>query len=60
MINVNVIGRIGANAEVKTANGKEFTTFRVAHTNKWKDETGKLNEETIWVDCVYSGKLGAL
>ena len=60
MINVNVIGRIGANAEVKSANGKEFTTFRVAHTNKWRDEAGKISEETIWVDCVYSGKLGAL
>lgn len=60
MINVNVIGRIGANAEVKSANGKEFTTFRVAHSNKWRDDTGNTHEETIWVDCVYSGKLGAL
>lgn len=60
MINVNVIGRIGANAEVKSANGKEFTTFRVAHSNKWRDDTGSTHEETIWVDCVYSGKLGAL
>lgn len=60
MINVNVIGRIGANAEVKSANGKEFTTFRVAHSNKWRDDTGNIHEETIWVDCVYSGKIGAL
>lgn len=60
MIIVNVIGRIGANAEVKTMNGKEFTTFRVAHSDRWKDEAGNTHENTMWVDCVYSGKIGAL
>ena len=29
MLRVSCIGHIGANAEVKSANGKEFTTFRL-------------------------------
>lgn len=51
-----VIGNLGANAEVKSVNGKEFVTFRVAHTDRWKDEKGQSHEQTQWIDCVMSGK----
>ena len=55
-----VIGNLGADAEVKSMNGKEFTTFRVAHSQRWTDEQGQNHEQTQWIDCVMNGKqLGA-
>lgn len=56
MLRVSLIGHIGGNAEVKSANGNEFTTFRVANTDRWKDDAGQVHESTIWVDCVINGK----
>lgn len=60
MLKVTVIGHIGANAEVKSANGNEFTVFRVAHTSKWKSEDGVSHEETVWVDVTMQGKPAVL
>lgn len=51
-----VIGRIGGDAEVKQANGKEFTTFRVADTDKWTDDAGQVHETTTWIDCIMNGR----
>lgn len=50
------IGNLGSDAEVKSSNGKEFTTFRIAHTEKWTDDAGQTHENTIWVDCIINGK----
>lgn len=50
------IGHIGGDAEVKNTNGKEFTTFRIAHTDKWTDENEQVHENTQWIDCVMNGK----
>lgn len=60
MLQVQSIGHIGGDAEVKTTNGKEFTTFRIAHTDKWTDESGQVHESTTWVDCIMSGKPAVL
>ena len=35
MIKLEIIGNLGADAEVKVYNGNKFVTFRVAHTDKW-------------------------
>lgn len=51
-----VIGYLGGDAEIKTSDGREFTTFRVAHTDRWKDTNGQTKETTQWVDCVMDGK----
>lgn len=56
MLQSIIIGRVGATAETKNVNGKEFTTFRVAHTDKWTDEKGQQHEVTTWVDCVINGR----
>lgn len=56
MLQVQVIGNLGADAQVQTANGREFTSFRVAHSDKWKDANGQVHEETTWVDCVMDGQ----
>lgn len=55
MIIINVIGHLGADAVCQTANGNEFTTFRVAHSEKFKDDSGQVQEVTTWVDCVMNG-----
>lgn len=52
MLQGQVIGHIGGDAEVKNANGKEFIAFRVADTSKWTDDAGIVHESTTWVDCV--------
>lgn len=56
MFQSTVIGYLGTDAEVKTVNGKEFVSFRVAHTDKWTDESKQVHENTQWIDCVINGK----
>lgn len=56
MLQVSCIGHIGGDAEFKSSNGKEFTTFRIAHTDRWTDESGQAHETTTWVDCIMNGK----
>lgn len=56
MLQAQVIGFLGADAEVKGENGKEFTTFRVAHSERWVDGQGNQRETTQWVDVIMSGK----
>ena len=56
MLQTTCIGHIGGDAECKNSNGKEFTTFRIAHTDKWTDESGQVHEQTTWVDCIINGK----
>lgn len=51
-----LIGHLGADAEVKSANGKDFVTFRIANSEKWTDEAGNVHELTTWVDCIINGK----
>lgn len=58
MLAVNCIGHIGSDAEFKQSNGREFTTFRVAHSDRWTDDAGNVYESTTWVDCIMSGRPG--
>lgn len=50
MLKVELIGNIGADAEVKDYQGNKFVTFRVAHSSKYKDAQGNETESTTWVD----------
>lgn len=50
MLKVEMIGNLGADAQVKDANGSKFVTMRMAHTDKRTDDQGKVHESTIWVD----------
>lgn len=56
MLQAMMIGYLGAPAEVKNANGKDFVTFRIANTERWTDQAGQSHETTTWVDCVMNGK----
>lgn len=60
MLQITAIGHIGGDAEVKTSNGREFTTFRIAHTDRWTDDAGQVHENTQWVDCIMNGRPGVL
>lgn len=55
MLQAIVCGYLGADAECKTDQGREFTTFRVAHTDRWVDANQQTHESTTWVDCIMSG-----
>jgi single-strand DNA-binding protein len=54
MLKIDLIGNLGADAEVKDVNGSKFITMRIAHTDKWKTESGEEKESTTWVDVTYN------
>ena len=54
MFKVHVIGNLGADAQVKEANGAKFVSFRVAHTETYSDQSGTKHENTVWIDCTMS------
>lgn len=60
MLKSVLIGNLGADAEVKTANGREFVTFRVAHSWNFTSQDGTTNSGTIWVDCIGSNLKGVV
>lgn len=56
MIRIEMIGNLGADAELKDNNGRKFVSFRVAHTDKWKNsQTGQDNVSTVWASCAING-----
>lgn len=53
MIKMQVIGRLGKDCVQNEVNGKNVINFSVAHTEKFKDSAGNLQDKTIWVECAY-------
>jgi single-strand DNA-binding protein len=53
MIKLQVIGNLGKDCITNTVNGKSVMNFNVAHTEKFKDNTGAQKDKTIWVECAY-------
>lgn len=50
MLNVQVIGNLGKDAEViNTKDGKSFVSICVAHSHRYK-KNGQVISETIWID----------
>lgn len=54
MLIATLIGNLGANAEIKSADGREFVSFRVAHNDSYKSADGNRVESSMWVDCTMS------
>lgn len=54
MLQCTMIGNLGANAEIKAADGREFVTFRIAHNESFKSADGTKTETSMWVDCTMS------
>lgn len=54
MLIATLIGNLGANAEIRSADGREFVSFRVAHNDSYKGADGNRVESSMWVDCTMS------
>jgi single-strand DNA-binding protein len=55
---VNLIGFLGNDAEVRTANNSSFTTFSLATKSSYKDKkTNQFVSHTEWHRCVVFGRL---
>lgn len=60
MLQVNLIGNLGADARIQEHNGTRFLSFNVAHSDRVKDSSGNIVERTQWVSVSlnhYSDKL---
>jgi single-strand DNA-binding protein len=56
-----VIGHLGADPEMRyTANGSAVTTFRVASTRTFNDNSGERREETEWFRVVTWNRLAEI
>jgi single-strand DNA-binding protein len=53
MIRLQLIGHLGNDAVQRHVNGKAVLSFRVAHSERYTNKDGVLQEKTIWVDCSY-------
>lgn len=60
MFKGELIGNLGADAEIRSGEGYKFVSMRVANSEKWKDAEGKEHNDTDWVDVVYSNTDSAL
>lgn len=55
MLQLEVIGNLGNDAEIKDINGKKYVSFNVAHSEKHDGV-----ESTTWVSVLWYGEGGAL
>ena len=61
MLKLVIIGNLGADAELRNANGAQFLSFRVAHSARWTARnTGEVHDNTTWVSCTLNGDGGNL
>lgn len=60
MLQAMCIGNLGGDAVVKSANGNEFVTFRIAHRDVYKTQDGQTHESVMWVDCSMNGRPAVL
>lgn len=61
MLKLVIIGNLGADAELRNANGAQFLSFRVAHSDRWTDRnTGEVHDSTTWISCTLNGDGGNL
>ncbi|PSL31820.1 single-stranded DNA-binding protein [Chitinophaga ginsengisoli] len=51
MIRLQLIGHLGQDAVQRHVNGKSVLSFRMAHSERYTNKDGVLQEKTIWVDC---------
>jgi single-strand DNA-binding protein len=53
---IHLMGNIGADAELRSANGGDVCKLRLAVNEKWKDAGGERRERTDWFSVVIFGK----
>ena len=56
MIRLEIVGNLGADAEIKEYNGNKFVSFREKKKKKWVvRQTGAITTQTTWVSCSLNG-----
>ena len=60
MLKLQIIGNLGADAEVKREQGSQFISLSIAHTERRKDANGVDRETTTWVSATINGDGGNL
>lgn len=59
MIKMEIIGNLGADAQLQVYNGNKYVSFRIANTDAWTDKsTGEIKKSTQWVSCSMNGDGG--
>lgn len=53
MIKLQVIGNLGKDCVTNNVNGRSVINFSVAHTERFKNAQGQVQDRTIWVECAY-------
>lgn len=53
MIKLQIVGNLGRDGVLREVNGKNVINFSVAHTERFRDASGNLQDRTTWVDCSY-------
>lgn len=56
MLDLIVIGNVAAEPVTQSKDGREFTTFRVAHNESYTDQAGQEHRSTQWVDVILSNR----
>lgn len=53
MLQMQVVGHLGKDAEKKIFKQGEYISFSVAHTQTWTDQqSGQKQSKTTWIDCL--------
>lgn len=60
MLKLEVIGNLGADAEVKEFSGSSYLSFRIAHSERYTGADNVEHERATWVSCLYSGNASNL
>lgn len=55
-----IVGNLGADAELKTENGRQFVSMSIANTERRKKDDGTYTETTNWVSATLNGDGGKL
>lgn len=55
-----IVGNLGADAEIKRENGREFVSFSIANTERHRKPDGSYEEKTNWVSATLNGNGGNL
>jgi single-strand DNA-binding protein len=53
MLKLQMIGHLGKDCSTNAVNGRNVINFNVAHSEKFRDQTGVPREKTTWVECAY-------
>lgn len=60
MLQIEAIGNLGNDAEIKEFSGKRYVSFNVAHSERKKCAGGVVHETTTWVSVLWYGDGGGL